>query len=1339
MIKAIKAILLTLALALPAGAWAIQVNVGWNWVDGKLDNTKLYLTLPTSAKPGPYPYFTIDTTAANTFEAAVPKGHEIEKWSWGTAPRAETGYENAVLAASGSNTFVWGTRSSDGEVGLGAHFVWLKYELSFDKNAADATGSMDKLIDLVYNESAAFPDCGFTRKGYTFVGWSLTPEGTALSESSFTGDTFPDLDYTNKTINLFAIWQPKTITVNLDAQGGTVTPNPTQYIYDESYQLPTPTRDGYTFAGWYTTATTGGSLVKIEGDKWTIAEDVILYAQWNQLPAKRVQVSKVADEAGADGVVTGGNSFNWGETCYLNATPSTGSRFVGWSKDTKESEIVETASNWSFKVYDEAVYFAHFALCEYTVTFKYKDAEGADAHDVQTVKYGHAATAPAVSAYPHFAFDKWDTTDYLSVKGDLLVNAVYRSTVLTVTFDPNGGEVNAKDRDYDIGDKYGELPVPTRVGYTYGDAWWTDVKYGDKITAESVVQFAGKQTLYPHWTAKKLTVTFDKKGGDTVSMESKEVTFDSLYGTLASAKRTGYEFLGWYGDDAEKVQSSDKVTRSEDHTLTAGWKALTFWVRLNANGGTVDTEEIQVTYDDKYAGLVDAARPGYRFLGWFVSTAADAKQVKNGERVQITANQSLYAQWEAEEYTITFDANGGSASEATRTLTYNSMYGELPTATRKGYRFDGWYNSEDRRVYATTTFKETDDQTLTAKWTANTFTVRFDGNGHTSGSTSNQSFTWDVEQALYPNAFTKTGYTFVGWGESATAETARFGDGEKVSNLAETGTVILYALWKANTYTIAFDRNGALGEMSSIKATYDVEVALPKCTLTWGSNTFKGWLYGGKTYADQMTVRNLTSAADATVTLVAQWSDDYAIDFHGNGETRGEMARQSVPVKTRTFLSPNAYERDGYHFVGWATNLTEAAAIKAKYADGEEVLGLGKSGSTVNLYATWATNTYTVCFYPNGGIGEAVTQRHTYDIKKALRGNDFIRENYRFVGWRADPANSKIDFEDGEEVSNLTEVNEGTVNLYAAWERADSIDNELSEAADCNTTVAGDHVALALTIGEDEELCESVEGGNGTCVRLLPTTSTVSMSAVLRGAGKLTFKYRLSINPDLVGEHYFRYGSTDDNEVYDYDAADWVVGEYLKESSDEETFVWEMYAYYNPDGFEDHVLIDEIKWRPDSGSVATTVGVTFRLNDGTVAPADIVTNVTCKVDSPCGTLPIAVSEGREFLGWATTAAATAANVTEATKVPASDVQLYAVWRMAENPAPTEADKPVITEDFKFTTDARFDYIIKSSPTLSPAVWSEGDLIEGTGEPIAIPIGSEPQMFFKIEVIQRGSK
>lgn len=230
----------------------------------------------------------------------------------------------------------------------------------------------------------------------------------------------------------------------------------------------------------------------------------------------------------------------------------------------------------------------------------------------------------------------------------------------------------------------------------------------------------------------------------------------------------------------------------------------------------------------------------------------------------------------ASTFTVTFSANGGSTPTASKTVSYGSTYGTLPTPGRTGYAFKGWYTTTTGATQITSSSKVsiTANQTLFAQWTAYTYTVKYNANGGT-GAMANSSHTYDTAKALTANAFTKKGYTFQGWGISI-ASPVVYTDKQSVKNLVSNNgaTVNLFAIWvedAAEMYKVTLNPNGGtidIGQKIVVKGeTYGT---LPEPTKS--GFIFDGWYTaasGGTKIAENATV-NLT----ADQTLYAHWTED---------------------------------------------------------------------------------------------------------------------------------------------------------------------------------------------------------------------------------------------------------------------------------------------------------------------------------------------------------------------------------------------------------------------------------------------------------------------------------
>ena len=540
------------------------------------------------------------------------------------------------------------------------------------------------------------------------------------------------------------------------------------------------------------------------------------------------------------------------------------------------------------------------------------------------------------------------------------------------------------------------------------------------------------------------TVEFDANGG-TCSKDSANINLNDTYGTLPVPTRDGYTFNGWFKASSGGTQVNSSETVTTDHTLYAQWTANSYSIEFDGNGAISDSMPLQSMTYDKSDNLRGNAykRPGYTFLGWATSanaakaTYADKESVKN---LAESGTVILYAVWSANSYSIEFDGNGAtSGSMEYQVMTYDKSEDLTANAYKRlGYTFLGWAISENatRATYAdkenVVNLAPSSTLTLYAVWKANTYSVAFKGNGATSGSMTPQTMTYDISDNLTANAYKRPGYTFLGWATSESATKAIYADQESVTNLAISGTRTLYAVWKANIYSVAFDGNGATsGSMASQAMTYDKSTSLTVNTYKRTGYTFLGWATSDSateaTYKNQDSVKNLGESG--TVTLYAVWSaNSYSIEFDGNGATSGAMASQAMTYDQLAFLKTNAYKRTGYTFLGWAVSAT---ATKATYGNAEIVKNLAESGM-VTLYAVWKANTYSIIFDGNGATSGSMTpQDMTYDESANLTANTYEKERFVFTGWATSASDTMPSYADQEIVINL--ATSGEVILYAVW------------------------------------------------------------------------------------------------------------------------------------------------------------------------------------------------------------------------------------------------------------------------------------------------------------------
>ena len=328
----------------------------------------------------------------------------------------------------------------------------------------------------------------------------------------------------------------------------------------------------------------------------------------------------------------------------------------------------------------------------------------------------------------------------------------------TVWLNANGGEVNPGSITVQSGGTYSGLPTPSRSGYDFA-GWFDDG--GRQVWDGLGIYTNGDHTLYAHWNPHKHNVWLNANGGE-VNPGVIEVFTDGVYSGLPTPGRYGYDFAGWFDDSGRQVWDGLGIYTNAEHTLYAHWNPKSVKVNLNANGGSVSHDSIQVNFDNKYNNLPSAERTGYNFNGWF--TAPDeGTQVDFNSVCNTVDEHTLYAHWSKDKYMITFNAMGGSVESANKLVTYDNKYGVFPTPEKKGYRFAGWYLDESctNEITSSSIVKITANQDIYAKWELRKYYITFDANGG-SVDITNKQVTAEKKYGVLPTP-EKTNSRFVGW------------------------------------------------------------------------------------------------------------------------------------------------------------------------------------------------------------------------------------------------------------------------------------------------------------------------------------------------------------------------------------------------------------------------------------------------------------------------------------------------------------------------------------------------------------------------------------------------
>ena len=355
----------------------------------------------------------------------------------------------------------------------------------------------------------------------------------------------------------------------------------------------------------------------------------------------------------------------------------------------------------------------------------------------------------------------------------------------------------------------------TRVGYT--QVGWSTVDGGEKVYDFKDIYTKNEAlTLYPVWNTNKYTIAFDTNGGSEIA----PITQD--YGTEIIAPdnptRKGYTFKGW-DKEIPETMPADNIT------VKAQWEINQYTITFDTNGGS-EIAPITQDYGTEITAPDNPTRKGYTFKGWD----------KEIPETMPAENITVKAQWEINQYTITFDTNGGSEIPPI-TQDYGTEITAPADPTRKGYTFKGW----DKEIPET---MPADNITVKAQWEINQYTITFDTNGGSEIAPITQDYGTEITA---PDNPTRKGYTFKGWDK-------------EIPETMPAENITVKAQWEINQYTITFDTNGG-SEIAPITQDYGTEITAPDNPTRKGY-TFKGW---DKEIPETMPAENIT--------ITARWKD----------------------------------------------------------------------------------------------------------------------------------------------------------------------------------------------------------------------------------------------------------------------------------------------------------------------------------------------------------------------------------------------------------------------------------------------------------------------------------
>ena len=642
-------------------------------------------------------------------------------------------------------------------------------------------------------------------------------------------------------------------------------------------------------------------------------------------------------------------------------------------------------------------------------------------------------------------------TDASKVTKTLTIRLQDTRATNAVTFDMGGGTPQEPEQQVKTGE-FATKPTttPTKEGHTfkgwYGNAQGNGAEFD--FTNTPITQAT---TIYAIYNANTYTVTFhDNANGETVTgMPNKieNVTWNTTAtDPNATPKRTGYTFDGWYTSDTTQNDTTKynwTTPVKADVNLYAKWNKNTYTITFNTSGGD-PINPLTVSHGDTptLPEATYSAKTGYTFYKWYKDKAGTQEY---DSTVPVTGSMTLFAKWKLD---VSFDLNGGTGNAPQTQQIVYGLKASKPDAdpTRDGHTFQGWYTDQAGNASYNWDGTVIQPTTLYAKWSVNTYTVTYDGNGGNDAVTGvpapKTDVAWDTSIDTEPPVPTRTGYTFAGWyTDAATSAGKEF----QFGTTKVTDNITLYAKWIANDVVLTFDGNAddvdvAENVPANITGKFGDKVQQPDDPTRIG-HEFTGW-YTVKESDKQTdaTKYDWTQPLDSSQTLYAGWKvKSYKLTFNSDGGTPN-FPEQTVEYRDAA-TDPGTPTRTGYTFLGWFYNDTQW-----DFADQNSLPGM--PAEDVTLTAKWKANEYTATFdYNYAGAPTAGTATIQHDGTVTAPNPDPTRAGYQFAGWFTDKEGTTA----YEWATKVT----GDVTLYAKW-TADK--NQVTFDTDGGSAVPGTSV-----------------------------------------------------------------------------------------------------------------------------------------------------------------------------------------------------------------------------------------------------------------------------------------
>ena len=914
-----------------------------------------------------------------------------------------------------------------GNFTLNAQWTPWKHTVRYDANAKNDTSvkgipaSQSKTANVDIKLSSDIP----TRTGHTFLGWNTKADGKGTAYAA--GATYIH-DQNGGTVTLYAQWTPwkHVLHYNKNVPTSSTSQTVSNMPVDQTKtfgQLMTisnlvPTREGYTFAGWYTQSNGTGTKYN-PGSNYAADQNggtVNLYAKWTPWTYKIKYDKNVSSSSSSQAV----NNMpeDQSKTQEINVILSdnkptrNGYIFNGWQV------------NGTGMIYQPGATFSQDG-----------DSNGATI----TLKAKWTPWKHTV----HF-----DKNVPASSKSQTVSNI---PSDVTKTFDQKLTLNSTK---------------PTRKGYSFKE--WNTKADGSGTSYAAGGTYdqdhnGGTVTLYAIWTAWTHTVTYNKNVPSNAPSNTTAVT--NLPGnqtktyeknlTLSTTKpsRTGYNFVEWNTQADGKgtsyksgsVYSYDRDSNGGTVTLYAIWTPWKHTVTYNKNVPASSKSQTVNSLPGNQTKIYDQTltlsnntptRTGYTFKEW--NTQADGKGTSYQKGASYTYNRTsdggtvtLYAIWTSWKHTVHYDKNVSSTSSSQtvsnmpsdQTKVYETnLVLSTSKPTRNGYIFTGWNTAANGSGtayaaggnYQYDRSSDSGTVTLYAQWTAWKHTVHYDKNVPSTSSSqtvngipTDQTKTFDQKLTLSATKPTRNGYIFSGWNTKANGSGTAYAAGAEYKHDQNGGTATLYAQWTPWKHTVHYDANG--GDQNSVPTdqtkTFDQAMILSDKKPTRHGYNFVRWNTKADGTGTSYEVKGNYNHDQngGTVTLYAIWTPwVHTVHYDANGGDQNSVPNDQKKTYGQSMnVATKVPTRNEYKFLGWTTGKDGSGTF---YNPGDAYYH-DQNGQTVTLYAKWI-QLYTVKYDGNQpaikGVtvtGSVANQTQGQDESVNLRTNNFKNDSGVYKDW----------------------------------------------------------------------------------------------------------------------------------------------------------------------------------------------------------------------------------------------------------------------------------------------------------------------------------------------------